>query len=143
MMVCSCSLNVKYSKFKPITSDGWNIQDTIKFSTDTLRQDGRYAFICGVRTRRAFPYQELVMMVERKVYRDSALVLKKLEKVTCPIITAEGNITGDGIATKLHETELKDFILHTGDSIEVCIYHHMTRETLPGIVDIGMKMERR
>lgn len=83
------------------------------------------------------------MMVERKVYRDSTMVLHKHEKVTCPIVTSEGNFTGEGIATKLHEIELKDFILQAGDSIEVNIYHQMTRQTLPGIVDIGFKMEKR
>lgn len=142
-IVCSCTLDVKFSKYKPVSSDGWDIEDTINFSTDTLRQDGRYAFTCGVRTARAFPYQDLVMMVERKVYRDSALVLHKREKVTCPIVTSEGNFTGEGMATKLHEIGLKDFILQTGDSVDVSIYHQMTRQNLPGIVDIGLKMEKR
>lgn len=142
-IVCSCSLDVKFSKYSPISSDGWNIDDTLKFSTDTLREGGRYGFTCGVRTRRAYPYQELVLKVERKVYRDSLLVLHKLEKVTCPIVTTEGDFTGDGVATKLHESQLRDFIMQTGDSVEISIYHQMTRETLPGIVDIGVTMEKR
>lgn len=143
LYVCSCSLDVKFSKYEPVSSDGWNIDDTIRFSTDTLRQDGRYGFTCGVRTRRAFPYRDLVMMVERKVYRDSKLVLHRHEKVTCQIVTEEGSLTGEGTATKIHETHLKDFILKTGDSVAVSINHHMTRQTLPGIVDIGIKMEKR
>lgn len=143
IIVCSCSLDVKFSKYVPVSSDGWNLEDTIEFSTDTLRQDGRYGFTCGVRTRRAFPYQNLVLMVEREVYRDSLIVLHKREKVTCPIVTQEGSFTGEGIATKLHETDLKDFIMQTGDSVVVKIYHQMTRQDLPGIVDVGMKMEKR
>lgn len=141
--VCSCSLNVKYSKYEPISSDGWNIKDTVRFNTDTLWESGRYGFSCGVRTNRAYPYRELVLRVQRKVYRDSLLVLDKLEKITCPIVTNEGGFTGDGVATKLHETDLKDFVMQRGDSVEVLIYQQMTRETLPGIVDVGIKMEKR
>ncbi len=142
-MVCSCSLDVKYDKYVPVSSDGWNIEDTLKFSTDTLRQDGRYGFTLGVRTRRAFPYRDLVLIVERNVYRDSILVLHKREKVTCPIVTEEGSFTGDGTATKTHETGLKDFVMQTGDSVAVSIYHQMTRQNLPGIVDVGIKIEKK
>jgi len=141
--VSSCSLDVKYSKYSPISSDGWDIEDTIIFSTDTLRESGRYGFTCGVRTNRAYPYQELVMMVERKVFRDSLLVLHKYEKVTCPIVTPDGNATGEGIATKIHESGLKDFMMQTGDSVEINITHNMTRKILPGIVDVGIIMEKR
>ncbi len=143
LAVSSCSLDVKFSRYEPIPSDGWDIEDTVKFSTDTLREGGRYGFTCGVRTRRAYPYQELVMMVERKVYRDTLLVLHKREKITCPIVKPNGSATGEGIASKIHECELRDFIMNAGDSVEINVTHNMSRQLIPGIVDVGITMEKR
>lgn len=140
--VCSCSVDVKYSKYRHISRKGWDSSDTILFNTDTLRQGGRYSFTCGIRTRRSYPYRDIVMMVDRKVYRDSLLVLHKLEKVTCPIINVDGDMTGEGIASKNHEQKLKDFYMQTGDSIVISINHQMTRKSLSGIVDVGIIMEK-
>lgn len=143
LTLVGCSLDVKFSKYAPITSDGWDINDTVSFRTDTLREGGRYGFTCGVRTRRAYPYQELVMMVERKVFRDTLLVLHKREKITCPITKPNGSVTGEGIASKMHECELKDFVMNAGDSVEINITHNMSRPIIPGIVDVGITMEKR
>lgn len=141
--LCSCSLNVKYSNYRHISSNGWDLSDTLLFTTDTLWETGRYQFTCGVRTRRNFPYRELVMLVDRKVYRDSLLVLHKLEKVKCPVINSSGGMLGEGIASKNHEQKLKDFYMLRGDSVVIEIYHQMTRQTLPGIVDVGILMEKK
>lgn len=140
--VCSCSVDVKYSNYRHISRKGWDLSDTIQFKTDTLRQEGRYSFTCGIRTRRNYPYREIAMMVDRKVYRDSLLVLHKLEKVTFPIINSVGTMTGEGIASKNHEQKLKDFYMRQGDSVVISINHLMTRKSLPGIVDIGIIMEK-
>lgn len=140
--LCSCSVDVKYSNYRHINSKGWNATDTIHFMTDTLREDGRYQFTCGIRSRRNYPFTELVVMVDRKVYRHSHLVLHKLEKMTCPIINSNGNMTGEGIASKNHEQKLKDFYMLRGDSVVISINHQMNRKTLPGIVDVGIIMEK-
>lgn len=140
--VFGCVPDVKYSIYKPVDSDGWNIKDTMEFSTDTLREGGRYKFTCGVRSRRSFPYRDLVMMVERTVYRDTLVVLHELERVTFAIATEEGTPTGEGVALRLHETNLRDFVMERGDSVVAKVYHQMTRETLSGIVDFGFTMEQ-
>ena len=143
LCVTGCSLDVKYSMYKPVDSGGWALSDTIEFNTDTLREGGCYGFTCGVRTRRAFPYRDLVMMVERTVYRDSLVVLHKLERVTCSIAAEDGSAKGEGVALKLHETALRNFVVERGDSIVAKIYHQMAIETLPGVVDVGLTIERK
>ncbi len=143
LCVAGCSPDVKYSVYKPMGSNGWDLTDTIEFNTDTLREGGRYGFSCGVRTRRGFPFRDLVMMVERTVYRDSFVVLHKLERVTCSIAAEDGSPTGDGVALKLHETALRDFVVERGDSLVAKMYHQMTTETLPGVVDVGLTVERK
>ncbi|MCF0192075.1 MAG: gliding motility lipoprotein GldH [Prevotella sp.] len=142
MLLSSCE-DVKFSKFHHINSKGWNREDTIFFNTDTLRHSGRYGFVCGIRTHRSYPYQELVVMIERKVYNHKRLVLHKLEKATCPIVTPSGTVTGEGIATKLHKTPIRDFYMNIGDSVVVNIYHNMKRTKLPGVTDIGIIMEKK
>ncbi len=141
LCVCGCEPDVKFSKYKPVDSDGWNIKDTMLFTTDTLRDGGHYCFSCGVRTRRGFPYRDLVAMVERTVYRDSLVVLHKLERVTFAIATDDGVATGEGVALRLHEAPLRSFYMERGDSVVAKVYHQMTRETLPGVVDFGFAME--
>lgn len=140
--VVGCVPDVKYSTYKPVDSEGWGLKDTMLFCTDTLREGGRYKFGCGVRTRRSFPYRDLVMMVERTVYRDSLVVLHELERVTFAVATEEGTATGEGVALRLHEMGLRDFVMERGDSVVAKVYHQMKRETLPGIVDFGFTMEQ-
>lgn len=139
----SCEPDVTYSRYAPLSEKGWERKDTVCFQTDTIRHEGKYGFTCGIRTRREYPYQSLALVVERCVWRDKKMVERKRERVLCPIVTKHGKVLGDGIASKQHEAELEETVLKTGDSLTVKVSHLMTKDTLPGIVDVGFIMQRR
>ena len=143
LSVCACSIGVKYSTFLPVGSDRWNLSDTLEFNTDTLRQRGRYAFKCDIRVNRDYPYLNLVMIVERNVIRDSLKVMQKMEKLTIPVFETHGKIKGEGVALKQISSNLSDFILEKGDSLNIRVYHQMSLNTLPGVVDVGITMTER
>ena len=142
-LLTACEPDVTYSTYRHIDAEGWGRADTLHFNTDTLRRDGTYGFSCGVRTRRSYPYQSLVVLVERNVYRRDSLMERKTEKVTFPIVTPHGRTLGEGVATKLHEVAIEEMELKAGDSLAVRVFHQMAGTRLEGITDVGIFMKKR
>jgi gliding motility-associated lipoprotein GldH len=47
---------------------------------------------------------------------------------------------GKGVNLFQYQFHLTDLSISEGDSIDIAIYHHMRREVLTGIVDVGVKL---
>lgn len=140
-MTESCEPDVKYSHYQPVKNRCLLRSDTLHFNTDTLRHDGRYQFTCGIRTRRDYPFQDLNMLVERRIFRNKEMIMQKTEQVVYHIVSPSGKPLGDGTGTRQHTVLLRDLLLKTGDSIAVSMQHCMKQDSLVGVSDVGLQVE--
>lgn len=142
----SCSDPRTYDQYKSVSLQGWSRKDTLTF--DVPRQwEGSYQLDLCLRAAQTYPYRNISMIIERKVifYRQR----KKREKtyndtVNCEIINDKGILVGQkGItSTEIHQA-ITSFHLNRNDSMQVKIHHIMSRESLPGISDIGVRLLKK
>ena len=87
------------------------------------------------------------MIIERKIiyYRQR----KKREKtyndtINCEIINDKGILVGQkGISNTEIRQAITTFRLNRNDSMHVTIRHIMSRESLPGISDVGIRLLKK
>ena len=142
----SCSDPRTYNRYKSVSLQGWSRKDTLTF--DIPRQwEGKYQLDLCLRAAQTYPYRNISMIIERKViyYRQR----KKREKtyndtINCEIINDKGILVGHkGITSTEIRQAITSFHLNRNDSMQVKIHHIMSREIIPGISDIGVKILKK
>ena len=143
MGAASCSDPRTYDRYKSVSLQGWSRNDTLSF--DIPRQwEGNYQLDLSLRAAQTYPYRDISMIIERKViyYKQH----KKQEKtysdtINCEIINDKGILVGQkGITSTEIRQAITAFRLNRNDSMHVTIRHIMSRESLPGISDIGITL---
>lgn len=139
MLLAACTGEVAYHHYETVAEEGWDKEDTLILKTDTLYQTATYSVEVNLRTTAAYPYKEVVMMVEEKLLPNKA---KRVFPVTLQVATDEGLRNGEKLLYYELEKQLALQQLSQGDSLQFRIYHKMRRQTLPGIKDVGIKIEK-
>ena len=141
----SCSDSRTYDHYKSVPLQGWLRNDTLVF--DVPRQwEGTYQLDLGIRAAQTYPYRSISMLMQRKVIK--CRHRKKLETlyhdtINCEIITDKGVLAGqDGISSTEILHPVTTFHLNRNDSLHITVHHIMSRDAVPGISDIGLRMER-
>ena len=122
--------------YQPVTIEGWQATDTLRFSLPQIPDTKPYAFSVGVRTIDRIPYRDLWLVMELRsdtiTTRDTVYVLLASDRARWQ---TRGNI--------LHEIEqpAATHQLCEGQQPEVLIYHIMSAQQMPGITDVGLKVE--
>ena len=136
----ACETNdTAYHKYISINGEGWVNSDTLVFRVDTLRRYGDYTTYVCLRTRHDFPYRYLSVIVDQTVMPKTR---SKHREVTVEIVNRDGAQEGTGINHRIYEVPLFTEWLGPGDSVRIAIKHNMSRETMPGIIDVGVKLKR-
>lgn len=134
----ACDNNVVYDKFKPTPIEGWEKNDTMIYAVKRLARGGVYRQEVGMRITREFPFTGISLIVERTVEPGHTVIVDTLN---CRLYDDKGNIKGHGISRFQYGFVLSDMEMGKGDSLNVRIRHIMKREILPGITDIGFRLE--
>ena len=146
MGAASCSDPRTYDRYESVSLQGWSRKDTLTF--DIPRQwEGNYQLDLCLRAAQTYPYRNISMIIERKViyYRQR----KKREKtyndtINCEIVNDKGILAGQkGITSTEIRQAMSSFRLNRNDSMHVTIYHIMSRESLPGISDVGIRLLKK
>lgn len=151
LLLTACNDRVKYNHYVSIPEEGWGKCDTLVFGIDPLVQDGRYNVVLCLRSNSDYPYRYLRLYTEVGFFSQNKSVLHNVEvKSGTPtaccrwqnweIKQQDGVATGSGITYYNHEIPLETRELDEGDSIYVIVEHHMRREYIPGITDVGVKL---
>ena len=142
----SCSDPRTYDQYKNVSLQGWSRNDTLTF--DIPRQwEGNYQLDLCLRAAQTYPYRNISMIMDRKViyYKQH----KKQEKtysdtINCEIINDKGILVGQkGISNTEIRQAITAFRLNRNDSMHVTIRHIMSRESLPGISDVGIRLLKK
>lgn len=134
-----CTSDVAYHQYQKIDDDGWNRRDTLVFKVDSLHQRGNYATYVCLRTNPDFPYRFLSIVAELTVMPSGKT---EHETIRCEIVNDEGVQNGVGIAYHTYEIPTFTGTYGDGDSLRIVMRHNMTREYMPGIMDVGVKVSR-
>lgn len=137
----SCRRQLAYHTYRPTPTEGWEQGDTLHFHIDTLRHAGRYAMSIGVRTSAStpYPFQSLFLVVREHWHAPERITCDTIE---CRLTDSEGDLTGTGVSIYQAEQPLHTLELGDSASADISITHIMRRELLPGITDVGLKLER-
>ena len=139
MLFTACTGEVAYHHYEHVAEEGWDKEDTLILKTDTLYETATYSVEVNLRTTAEYPYKQLMLMVEEKLLPNKA---KRVFPVTFQIASDEGERNGEKLLYYELEKQLAMQQLSQGDSLQFRIYHKMRRQTLPGIKDVGIKIEK-
>lgn len=120
--------------------DGWENADTLIFPIDSLPADGRYALTVGVRTSSAYPYpfRMLALSIEARFLSQT----RYADTLYCSLTDHEGDVSGKGVSVYQYTFPVDTFQLHRGARGTITIHHIMRRNLLPGVSDVGIRLER-
>lgn len=144
-VVSSCNNTLVYDQYTHTPIAGWEKNDTLSFEIAPIANKGYYKEELGLRITGAYPFMGLTLIVDQTIYPDKAKGQEKIEKVDtvqCHLIDQNGRTTGQGISYYQYNCPINIYQLDEGDSVHVAIRHDMKREILPGISDIGLKVQR-
>ncbi len=139
MLLTACTGEVAYHHYEHVAEEGWDKEDPLILKTDTLYETATYSVEVNLRTTAEYPYKQLMLMVEEKLLPNKA---KRVFPVTFQIASDEGERNGEKLLYYELEKQLAMQQLSQGDSLQFRIYHKMRRQTLPGIKDVGIKIEK-
>ena len=138
VMIVACTQSTIYHHYEPIDDNGWSRTDTIQYELPTVPEDGDYHISLGLRYNELFPYQGLWIVAETSLHHPTASYLDTLYFRTTD---EDGRPTGKGLSLVQADTLLTTLHMPKGQKGQVCLRHIMIREVLPGIKDIGVKLE--
>lgn len=138
----SCNNRVAYHSFLPIDTEGWDKKDPLEFDVPRLQQSGQYQLELTVRTTNTYPYTSLVLQQEIQTHQRSKRQHIERQTVVVPMVDKEGKRLSKGIGQYEYTVLTKQVSLAQGDSLAVFYHHHMQREVLPGISEIGIRLKQ-
>lgn len=135
----ACDRKTVFDKYVHTPLNGWEKNDTIAFSIDSIRQRGEYMEEIGVRTNGQYPFTSLTIAVHQTVQPSGAV---HDTTINCTFMDNENSSASNGIGYSQFSFPLKKVRMEAGDTLHVTIRHNMKREILPGVSDIGFKLTR-
>ena len=120
--------------------EGWEPGDTLKFHVDTLDASGVYNLSIGVRTSSSTPspYQTLWMVVRQQWHHPDQVML---DTIKMQLTNEFGDPQGHGVTLYQFDLPWRMQHLQAGQWADISIYHIMRREMLPGISNVGIRLQ--
>lgn len=143
IMFTSCGESTVYYKYAHTPIAGWEKNDTLSFAIPPLASPGLYQESLGLRITRGYPFMGLTLVVEQEIFPRQGEKIVKLDTIQCGLINKDGVTTGQGISYYQYNFPINKYHFNKNDSVHIMIRHDMKREILPGISDIGIKLEKR
>lgn len=134
----ACDENTVYNSYRPVGV--WERTDTVKFAVPQAKAEGTYTTEVGLRINAQYPFTGICIIVDRRIMPGD---IRHSDTLNCKLIDKRGNALGHGLSNYQYLFATSQCRLKKGDSLFVNVRHHMKRETLPGLEDIGIKVTRR
>ena len=135
----SCDRLPIYSHYEPTPTSGWEKNDTVCFGIPPVSEAGYYKEELGLRINENYPFQGLSLVVEQTVLPSGYC---HYDTLSCHLIDRDGTVRGTGLNHFQFNFHVNTIRLAEGDSLQIRVKHNMKRIILPGVTDIGIKIER-
>lgn len=136
----SCDTHTPYFHYSHTPIDGWEKNDTLKFDIKPLKITGEYNTSVGLRLNGSYPFTKLYLIVEQDIFPS---MRHKIDTVCIQITNADGRYQGQGISNYQYTMPVDKDYLQADDSLHITVRHCMKRDILPGISDIGIRLDRK
>ena len=133
----SCNRNLVFSEFQSLPMMGWEADSVLVYDPQIVDSTSKYELQIIIRHTDKYPYQNLWLFVDVK--KDSTI----LRRDTLESFLADDRGQWIGYGMRLYELPilyLDKLNLPQGGDYEVVIQQGMREDTLPGIVDVGLKI---
>ncbi|MCD7936877.1 MAG: gliding motility lipoprotein GldH [Tannerellaceae bacterium] len=134
----SCDDQVIYNHFESIDKSIWEKKKALSFIFDIQDTTQPYHVILEIRNSNLYPYQNLILG-RQVIYQDSLL---HQDTLNITLADQYGRFLGKGIS--LFETDYPLYRNHhfiQSGTYQLHFYHLMYRESLPGMHEIGIRLE--
>ena len=140
-MLCACNDKPSAFDYRSTPVEGWELGDTLKYHVDTILTTGTYLFSLGLRTSAStpYPYQSLWLVVKQHWHNPEQEVT---DTIQCQLTNDRGDAQGHGVSLYQYDQNLKSIPLPQGASADISVYHIMRSEMIPGISDVGIKLQK-
>ncbi len=118
----------------------WQSADTLTYSIPLVQETADYTFSLGMRLGIDFPYSGVGLVAETRLSEPDALWS---DTIHYEAMAADGLPGGTGITLQQGEQPFATHRLLRGQTGEVRIFHIVDVESLPNIVDVGLKVQRQ
>jgi gliding motility-associated lipoprotein GldH len=137
LTMTSCNRQMIYSHYESIDTEGWERHDCKGFHV-AIEDKGTYTETIGLRTTGCYPFTNLTIIVTQQAQLSG---IQRTDTLNITLTDDDGNELGQGTNYQQMDIALGDIELEADDSLFVSIRHHMSREVLPGIIDVGGSLE--
>lgn len=135
----SCDRLPIYIHYEPTPMTGWEKNDTINFGIPPVKETGYYKEELGLRINEGYPFLGLSLVVEQTVLPSG---YRHNDTLNCKLIDKKGTIRGTGINHYQYTFHVNTIRLAEGDSLHISVKHNMKREIMPGVTDIGIRIDK-
>lgn len=117
----------------------WTRKDTLRFDVPPLTTSGPFTETLHVRTTKSTPYPFKTLHVEvAQTWASDTVTL--VDTVACNFERAATGATG--VAIRQYAVTFRSIERQKGDSAHVTLRHVMYQDSLSGISDLGLSLER-
>lgn len=137
LLTASCAGDTLVHRYAALPADGWARRDTVCFDLPGNAEDISGTLTVGLRTKAGVAIRDIVLAVEQC---DSDAFVIRRDTVCYPLTNSEGDALTSGVNFHQYETQFVPFRMEKDRKGCVRIYHLMTRETIPGITEVGIRI---
>ena len=138
-LLAACDHQTIYSHYEHTPVAGWDRDDPVLFHVSPFTDSLTCQQELALRVSGDYPYRDITLVVEQTRHPSGA---EFRDTLSCELLSKEGNSRGSGVGIYHFTFPLRQLPVRRGDSLTVSVRHDMSRETLPGIFDIGLWIRR-
>ena len=137
--IASCDRLPVYCHYEPTPISGWEKNDTISFGIPPVSETGYYKEELGLRINEDYPFLGLCLIIQQTVLPSGYC---HYDTLNCNLIDKRGKIRGSGVNHYQYTFHVNTIRLVEGDSLHILVKHNMKREIMPGVTDIGIRVDK-
>ena len=140
LALAGCNRQTVYHHYEKASVDGWERNDTLVFNVSPASSDAVLQEEVQLRINNKYPFMGLSLIVEQTTFPSN---VRRVDTLNCHLIDKKGGVEGKGINYVQYGFYLTDISVSEGDSLSIALHHNMKREILPGIIDLGIRLDKR
>lgn len=139
LLLIACTDGTMLHTYKPLPQEGWDRSDTLVFDIPQAETDIDGTLTVGLRTAAHVGMQSIALAVELCDAKGNC----HRNTLHYPLTDSDGNALAKGVNHHQYETQHLPLHLKKGQQTTVRIHHLMTHDTMVGITEVGIKIDRR
>lgn len=142
-VVTGCTDERQSYAFSHVAPSGWDSEDTLTMTADTLRRGGTYAVILCLRlttTPPTYPYTDITLAVTGHYAAQHHRTVTTTDTLHLTLTSERGDMQGRGTSLFQFDVPFDTLRLVPGCAPTFTISHLMRRDPLPGISDVGLRL---